>query len=243
MPSRLLACRSCGRHVFASEPKCPFCGNAGPARALASAVTLGASLSLLACDRDAKTATPAAPTATDAAPGPTAAASEAPAPAPTAAADAGLDVLALGEGLSFGERDGGVAGFAGLRTSTGVYGAPQPTGLGALGVRGPKAEVGVLEATSTVPIPNLQRVVASLRGRVRGACQSALTQDPTLDGSIELTLDVAEDGSVSAVTAKAVRLPEGLVANVKGIYQRAQFDAPGKAAKVTSKVTCRPAKE
>lgn len=243
MPSRLLACRSCGRHVFASEPKCPFCGVTGPARALASAVTVGASLSLLACDREAKTATPEAPAAVDAAPAPNAAASETPAPAATVATDAGPDVLAVGGGLSFGEsRDGGL-GFTGLRSSAGVYGAPQPTGLGALGVKGPKAEVGVNEATSTVPMTNLQRVVAGLRPRLRAACQSALSQDPTIDGSVELTVDVAADGSVTGVTAKATRLPESLVANMKSTYQRVQFDAPGKPTKVTSKVTCRATKE
>ena len=105
MSSRLVACASCGRHVFASEAKCPFCASALSRRVLASVVT---GLTLLGCPKDPPKAEPDAAVAS-------ASASASP-PAPPSASDDGA--IDLGNLQLLGHSDGGL-----LRERAAVWGA------------------------------------------------------------------------------------------------------------------------
>ncbi len=232
MSSRLVTCRGCRRHVFAKDPSCPFCG----ARILASAVVaFAASLSLIACDRDAKTATsPPAELVEAAAPPP-------PSASAAASADAGEpDPSGLGMGgeLKIGSGGGLDAGSLGwLRQSTGVYGPAQPSGLA--GVAGPQAQVQLSAAKSTVPIADLDRVLAGSRARLRAICQSGVRTDPALDGSADLTLTIEPDGSVSSAVVKHTKLTPTIAAGMERVFKGLQFSTPAKQATVTGKVTCK----
>lgn len=236
MSSRLVPCRGCRRHVFAKEPSCPFCG----AHVLASAVVVAAaSMALIACDRDAKTA--AQPEAVDAA-APVATASAAASAPATADADAGAPSaaeLAMGGELRVGTGPGLDAGSLGfLRNTGGVYGPAQPS-RGLAGLDGPKGDVQLGAAKSTVPISNLDRVIAGMRPRLRSICENGLRTDPSLDGSAEYTLTVEPDGSVSSAVVKHTKLTPAIAAAMESTFKRVQFDAPAKQAKVTGKVICK----
>ncbi len=216
--------------MFASEPKCPFCGWSAPTRALASAVTLGAGLSLLACDRDAKTSAPTSITVPDATVG--APPVDAGASTETARADAGdgLGLGAIGDGsLRFGHSDAGL----GLRWSA-VYGPAQPSRE----VKGPKAVVE-LRGVKAGGVPDAERVLAGARARIRMACQMGLANDPALDGTLDFTLAVDDKGEVKSVDVKS----KGLAPNVESAMKRAlgnlAFGPPGKASKVTGTYTCK----
>ncbi len=222
MSSRLVACASCGRHVFASEAKCPFCASALSRRVLASVVT---GLTLLGCPKDPPKAEPDAAVAS-------ASASASP-PAPPSASDDGA--IDLGNLQLLGHSDGGL-----LRERAAVYGPARTTnadgGLANTSVRG---ECNVASRSATVPITNAERVLAGLRPRFRAIYNQGLQSDPLMAGTFAFTADVAADGTVGAVDAGASKgLSPAVTAGMTRVLKNAVFEAPGKPSRLTGTVTC-----
>ena len=230
MRSRLLACSSCGRHVFASEPKCPFCDALVSPRGLVSAVTLGAGLSLLGCHKDAKPAEPAT-TASASASAPAASAS-----AETANADAGLGLAGLIGHSDFIEGpDGGLIPNRGQGT---VYGPAQSvTNTGV-----PRGDVTLGASSATVPVDSADRVLAGLRPRLRMAYNKGLQSDPTQSGKLTYTITIAANGDVTNVDLTGSGLSADVVTTMKSVFSHAVFNAPGKESKLSGTITCTPQK-
>ncbi len=225
MSPRLFACASCGRHVFALDPKCPFCHALPEARAVAKAAALG--LVLAACHRDAPTTT-ADPGASATPP-----ASATPSAAPSTSTSA-LDNGNLSNPDAGGLGALGTLGKGLMREQAAVYGPP-PTRLGPTG----QATYGTIQAT--VPVANSERVLASARARMRSLYQRTLAEDPSMKGQVTFTVKVAADGSVASVDAKSVSgLSASLVEDMKHVLQNSQFEGPGKPSVLTVPVTLAP---
>ncbi len=81
-------------------------------------------------------------------------------------------------------------------------------------------------AAANSTIPDSARVVAALQPRLRACYQKQLAVDPSTQGSVTLTIEVAGDGSVTSVTPGPTKLPPVLVACLAGIVQRVTFSTP-----------------
>ncbi|MBL8612656.1 MAG: DUF2330 domain-containing protein [Myxococcales bacterium] len=96
---------------------------------------------------------------------------------------------------------------------------------------GPRGDVQLSGATGGAGIQDLDRVVASTRGRLRACYQSGLASDPSMSGSLELKVTVAPTGEVSSVEAASNK---GLSANVvtcaTSVARRAHFTGGGSFA-------------
>ena len=93
---------------------------------------------------------------------------------------------------------------------------------------GPKAEVHVGGVTATVPVANVDRVVAGLRARFRQCYQRGLDSDPSMSGKLVVVAKIGPNGEVSsaAMTSNS-GLSEATVACVVRVLKPVQFDAPG----------------
>jgi hypothetical protein len=98
------------------------------------------------------------------------------------------------------------------------------------------AQLGVPEAS--VPMADLERVIATLRPRARACYQIGLDKDPNQKGRLTLSLKVASDGHVEDVTVES---KGGLSSEVehctKNVARRLQFAAPGTAVTVRLPIT------
>jgi hypothetical protein len=79
-------------------------------------------------------------------------------------------------------------------------------------------------------VPDSARVIAALQPRLRACYQKQLAANPTLEGGVTMTIDVAADGSVTSVTPGQTKLPPALVACLAGVIQRVSFSAPTNGA-------------
>lgn len=76
-------------------------------------------------------------------------------------------------------------------------------------------------------VPNADNVIASLRPRFRACFSRGLDIDPHLDGSVDFTVDIGADGSVTQVErASVVGLTEDLVTCLSNVISSAHFDPP-----------------
>lgn len=195
--SRLVACRSCGCHVFASEATCPFCKSTLSRRLVATALS---GLALLGCPKEPPKAEP-----------------DATAPVASPAADPRP-----------------------IRERAAVYGPP-PTmktdgGVASANARG---DCTIIESRATVPIEGADRVLAGLRPRFRASYNQGLQGEPAMEGSFVFTADVAADGTVTAVDAKASKgLSPAVVEGMTRALKNAQFSARASSSRLSATVTC-----
>jgi len=149
----------------------------------------------------------------------------APASAPAAAPSPAAPRGAEGESAGIGsiEQQGGSGSEAGVKL-------PGPKGNASVG--GPIVSGGT--------VADAARVVAGMRARFRNCFQRGLARDPTLQGSLRLTMRLDASGRVTTTTPSALtgNLPADVVACVVARANVAQFAAPqGGLATITVPVT------
>ena len=105
------------------------------------------------------------------------------------------------------------------------------------------AECNVSATPPNVPMADADRVVDALRPRFRAIYENALQRSPTINGSVELFVQVADNGEVDDVSPRSATLPPDVVARMKTTMRLAQFTAPGKRAWMTVKIVCKRADE
>ncbi len=105
------------------------------------------------------------------------------------------------------------------------------TPVGTRTVAGPKVD-GVVDpgpVVGTVPVPNLEAVIAKLRPSFRSCYQQkGLAIDPTMAGKLVIRIDIAPNGDVRSVTkAGGSGLSQPVEQCIVQKVQNASFDAPG----------------
>lgn len=118
---------------------------------------------------------------------------------------------------------------------------PSGGGLGSLVI----GEVTIGAAKATVPVTDMDRVLAGIRARFRQCYRTGLNSDPSMSGKLTLTAHVDPNGEVAAANvAQNTGLSVQVASCVSRTLQRAQFNAPGgKGSDLTVPVTFATASE
>ncbi len=136
--------------------------------------------------------------------------------------------------LKPGAAGGGLAGI-------GSTGADIGSGAGSsTSISGPKGNAQIGGASvSGGTLANAARVVAGMRAGFRNCFQRGLAEDPSIQGSLRLLINVGPSGEVTNATPGNVSgLPPAVVACVVSRARAAQFDAPeGGPSTITVPVT------
>jgi hypothetical protein len=82
--------------------------------------------------------------------------------------------------------------------------------------------------SSTVPIPNVEKKIASQASRLRACYEKGLDVDPNTSGKLVIMVHVLPNGEVSgADIGSNTGLSPDVASCVARILRRTQFDAPG----------------
>lgn len=73
-------------------------------------------------------------------------------------------------------------------------------------------------------------MIAALQPKFRACYQTQLASDPNAEGSVTLTVEIADDGRVTGITPGGTTLPGALVACLAMVVARAPFSAPSHGA-------------
>lgn len=145
----------------------------------------------------------------------------APAPAAPAPAKASPSPVAGGSGaIRPGSAGGGLSGIGSTGQSEGATGTK---------LDGPKGNASIGgAAVSGGNVSNAARVVAGMRAAFRGCYQRGLAENPDIQGSLRLTIQVGTGGAVTNVTPVGTsgNLPASVVGCVVARARAAQFDPP-----------------
>jgi hypothetical protein len=142
-----------------------------------------------------------------------------------AVSSAGGDLhMGAGGGIVQPGRGGGLGSIAG-GTGTGAgNGAGQLTA-----VQGPKGDASIGATSASVPVSNLERVVAGLRPKFRNCYQTqGLNVDPGMSGAVTMVVKIAPNGEVNSADPTANSgLSDPVVRCIARVLKNAQFDSPG----------------
>jgi hypothetical protein len=142
-----------------------------------------------------------------------------------AVSSAGGDLhMGAGGGIVQPGRGGGLGSIAG-GTGTGAgNGAGQLTA-----VQGPKGDASIGATSASVPVSNLERVVAGLRPKFRNCYQTqGLNVDPGMSGAVTMVVKIAPNGEVNSADPTAnTGLSDPVVRCIARVLKNAQFDSPG----------------
>jgi hypothetical protein len=118
----------------------------------------------------------------------------------------------------------------GLGSIAGGNGTGAGNGAGALApVAGPKGDASIGATSASVPVSNLERVVATLRPKFRNCYQTqGLNVDPSMSGAVTMVVKIAPNGEVNSADPTANSgLSDPVVKCIARVLRNAQFDAPG----------------
>ncbi len=213
----LTPCRSCRRHVAASDPQCPFCGAAvlhvaaqsslpRASRAQLFAFAAVAAVAAIAgCEEKKAPVTNVASENSAVAPPPVSATATA---APSASSSGGLADLG-----------GPIKPGSGPGLMVAAYGAPAPPPS----LKGPTAELAPGPASGGVA--DASTVIAKARPRFRACYAKALQFDPGLEpGKVTVTMQVATTGNVK--DAKVSSPASAFSSCIAGVARSLLFNPP-----------------
>jgi len=142
-----------------------------------------------------------------------------------AVSSAGGDLhLGSGGGIVQPGRSGGLGSIAG---GTGT-GAGNSAGT-LTAVQGPRGDASIGATSASVPVSNLESVVAKLRPKFKNCYQTqGLNIDPGMSGSVTMVVKIAPNGEVNSVDPGGnTGLSDPVVRCITRVLKNAQFDAPG----------------
>jgi len=143
-----------------------------------------------------------------------------------AQAGAGGD-LKLGTGGGGPVRPGGGGGGLGA-IGGGTGGSGTGGSAGAVAVAGPKGDIQIGKATSSVQIDNLEATVNKLKPGYRQCYNKGLEQDPSMSGRAVFVANVGPNGEVSGVDVRENSgLSDFVLDCIKKKIRNAEFAPPG----------------
>ena len=118
---------------------------------------------------------------------------------------------------------GGLGGLNGIRSGVGGDGCP------ACGMGGPRyrdvGDVAFGPESFSAPVPNGEHVLASLRSRVRACYNQGLQMDPSIGGTLHMSVQLAPTGAVVTVEASSNSgLPDQVAKCTSRVLKSATFE-------------------
>lgn len=136
------------------------------------------------------------------------------------ASPGGLGLNGVGEGAS-----GNLWG-QGFGSGFGAGHAPAVKGpVGNASIGGPSIG-GASVSGGSLPSGVVTRIIRQQFGRLRRCYHQALMSDPTLRGSVRVTVRIGPGGEVTSVTAQSATLPAPVTSCVQATFRSLQFPAP-----------------
>jgi hypothetical protein len=91
-----------------------------------------------------------------------------------------------------------------------------------------QAEVRLGAASTTVPISDLERILTTLRYRVRSCYRAGLASGPAMRGTLTVAFQVDVMGNVAtAEVVSNLGISEAVASCIIGVVKKAVFAAPG----------------